>query len=157
MSDAPQHPLRGEDFEPFKEGDVLTISGEFRRGDHAYFYRSGENEWIMAPLAQEHASRFHGSAYRVREIKADGTFALDHVDLAQAAPEPSEAEAAWLQRLETDAEFAAHLAEKFSNPKDAPVFEVPDDACDDPSLREAREASFEQVFGQRLSARSRKN
>ena len=157
MSDAPQHPLRGEDFEAFKEGDFLTIGGEFRRGDHAYFYRSGGNEWIMAPLAQEDASRFHGSAYRVREINSDGTFTLDHVDLEQAASEPGEDAAAWLRRLESDTEFAAHLAEKFSNPKDAPVFEVPEDTLADQGLRKVREDLFEQTFGQRLSGRPRQN
>lgn len=157
MSEPPQHPLQGEVFEACERGDTVVFGGDIRQGGLVYFYRSREQEWTIVPLPHDKVSQFCGCAYLVREIMADGSLALDPVELEQITPEPSEAARAWLQRVDTDPEFAAHLAGKFSNPKDAAVCELSGNSADDPSLREARAELFKQTFGREINDQSRRN
>ncbi len=157
MSEPARHPLRGEVFEGGEPGDALVVGGEIRQGSLVYFYRSHEQEWTIVPLPQDKVSQFCGCAYLVREIMADGSLALDPVELEQITAEPSGAAQAWLRRVDTDPEFAAHLAGKFSNPKDAPVCELSGDTADDPCLRESRAEAFKQTFGREINGQSRRN
>ncbi len=157
MSEPAQHPLRGEAFEGGEPGGALVVGGEIRQGSLVYFYRSHEQEWTIAPLPQDKVSQFCGCAYLVREIMADGSLALDPVGLEQITAEPSGAAQAWLRRVDTDPEFAAHLASKFANPKDARVCELSGDSADDPRLREARAEMFKETFGREIKGRSPRN
>lgn len=139
--------LHGEEIEKMGKNDALEVLEGIRNGGLVFFYRAGESQWLLCPLATEETHRFSGVAYMAKRTEVEGEFSFEPVDLADGRTVGTDGKTAWRERLQCDATFQHHLVEKFANPKDAPTVETDGTPSATAAATNASRIFFRKYFG----------